>query len=452
MGDDPDILQAVLDNIADSVAIVNKSHKLLCINEQARRAIRAIQGRDVRIGDNYRDCVPERQREGYDRSFTIAMSGETVVAERKLTEHDGRKRWYRLRLSPFYKGGEITGVIFTLTDINEQKAREVALGDSEVRFRHAFEHSFLAMALVSIEGKWIRVNKMLCDVIGYSEEDLMRVSPEEIINREDLEKDRRHRETILVGEADHYSIEMRLIHREGAEEWLSGIISAIRDAQGAAQYFVWQLRHVTERVKMIQRLKASEDLLNLFVEHSPAAIAMFDTDMRYMQVSRRWMTDYGLGEVEVMGRSHYEVFPTIEQEWKDIHQRCLAGATERKEEDSFVREDGRTEWLRWEIHPWKKATGEIGGIIMMTEVITERQRMITDLLSRNRDLNEFAQMVSHSLRGPLATIMGLTNVLREQIGEPEKDRIIEGIGESAGRLDEVVREMNAILNARRVDG
>jgi PAS domain S-box-containing protein len=450
--DDLDILQAVLGNITDSVVVMDKDHKVLYLNENASASIKAIHGGDARVGDCYRDCVPVSQKPGYERSFAFAMNGQKVVEERRLTEYMGRKWWYRFQLVPFYnKKHEIGGVIFTLTDINEQKLRTAALDDYEVRFRYAFEHSFLAMALVAAEGRWLRVNKTLCEIVGYTEAELMRLSPGDVIHTEDLQKNIEQEEAILAGDKDHYSVEWRLRHSGGAEEWVSGIIATIRTTDGRPLYYVWQLQHITERIKMIQRLKASEDLLNLFVEHSPAAIAMFDTDMRYIQVSRRWMTDYNLGEQVLTGKSHYEVFPTIGQGWKDIHRMCLAGATQRKEEDSFVREDGHTEWLRWEIHPWRKATGEIGGIIMMTEVITERQRMIMDLVSRNRDLNEFANMVSHTLRGPLATIMGLTNMLQEDIAEHEKDRIVEGIGHTAWKLDEVVRKMNDILNAKRMD-
>ncbi|MBI2843287.1 MAG: response regulator [Armatimonadetes bacterium] len=130
-----------------------------------------------------------------------------------------------------------------------------------------------------------------------------------------------------------------------------------------------------ERRRAQQELRAREKLLQILVEHAPAAVAMLDSDMRYLAVSRRWLTDYKLGERNIIGLSHYEVFPEIlsKQDWLEIHQRCLAGATERREEDSFARADGRVEWVRWEIVPWRKADGSVGGMIMFTEIITERK-------------------------------------------------------------------------------
>jgi len=117
----------------------------------------------------------------------------------------------------------------------------------------------------------------------------------------------------------------------------------------------------------------SEHVLRLLVGHSPAAIALFDSEMRYMFASRRYLIDFNLDGQDIVGQSHYEIFPEIPDRWKEIHQRCLAGAMEKSDEDSFVREDGKTEWTRWEILPWYENGGDVGGIIMFVEVITERK-------------------------------------------------------------------------------
>ncbi len=121
--------------------------------------------------------------------------------------------------------------------------------------------------------------------------------------------------------------------------------------------------------------------MRLFVEHAPAAIAMFDRSMRYIAVSRRFLTDYDLGDQDLTGRSHYDVFPEISERWKEIHRRCLAGAVERSEEDPFPRKDGDLDWVRWEIHPWQDIDGEIGGIILFSEVITQRKRLEHEVIA-----------------------------------------------------------------------
>jgi PAS domain S-box-containing protein len=131
---------------------------------------------------------------------------------------------------------------------------------------------------------------------------------------------------------------------------------------------------ITDRKRTELARQVSEDRIRLFIDHAPASLAMFDCDMRYISVSRRWLTDYGLREVDVIGRSHYEVFPEIPKHWRAIHCRGLKGETVRSDEDRFERADGSLQWLRWEVRPWYITGDVIGGIVIFTEDITERKR------------------------------------------------------------------------------
>jgi PAS domain S-box-containing protein len=114
----------------------------------------------------------------------------------------------------------------------------------------------------------------------------------------------------------------------------------------------------------------NERLLESFIEHAPAVIAMFDCDMRYLATSARWKTDFHL-DSDLIGRSHYDVFPEISEHWKEIHRRALGGEVLRAEKDPFKRLDGSVQWLRWEARPWYRAEEEIGGIVIFSEDITE---------------------------------------------------------------------------------
>ncbi|MGB9752301.1 PAS domain-containing protein [Roseiflexus castenholzii] len=136
-----------------------------------------------------------------------------------------------------------------------------------------------------------------------------------------------------------------------------------------------EVEQLRQRCAVLEdELRAVEERLRFFVEHSPAAIAMLDTEMRYILASQRWLTDYGLEGMNIVGRSHYEILPDLPERWKEIHRRALAGAFEEAEEDPWTREDGSTEWITWKCYPWFKGDGAIGGIVFFTEVVTKRIR------------------------------------------------------------------------------
>jgi len=136
-----------------------------------------------------------------------------------------------------------------------------------------------------------------------------------------------------------------------------------------------------------QSLGRQEHLLRLFVENSPAAIAMFDRNMKYVVASRRYLSDYELGDQDIVGHSHYEIFPDLPEHWLETYQRCLTGAIERVEEDPFPRASGRLDWVRWEIRPWYETNGTVGGIILFSEVITERKQAEAKIQKQLAHLN-----------------------------------------------------------------
>ena len=183
---------------------------------------------------------------------------------------------------------------------------------------------------------------------------------------------------MLVGHRTSHTIPDDLLNSYLA---IAGLVStAISNAVAAFE-------NIAERKRAEEALRVSEGHLQIFIKHAPASLAMFDRNMRYIAVSNRWITDYQLGNKQILGRSHYDIFPEIPESWKTVHRRGLAGETVRADEEKFIRADGTVQWLSWEVIPWYTAENTVGGIVLFTEDITERIRNHEELVRKNADLN-----------------------------------------------------------------
>jgi PAS domain S-box-containing protein len=125
----------------------------------------------------------------------------------------------------------------------------------------------------------------------------------------------------------------------------------------------------------------NEARLKLFIQHTPAAVAILDKNMQYLETSDRWLTDFHLTGKKIIGRNHYEVFDFIQHsdENKSMHQRCLNGETIQRREINFIGRNGKSEWVNYEMVPWRQSDGTIGGLIFFAELITQRKEALMQL-------------------------------------------------------------------------
>ena len=164
--------------------------------------------------------------------------------------------------------------------------------------------------------------------------------------------------------------EYRFLHKDGAYRWLRDEVRLLRDEAGVPLELIGFQIDVSDQKRANEALREGEERLRLFIEHAPAAIAMFGRDMRYLGASRRWMEEYRLTG-DIIGRSHYDLFPDIPARWKDVHRQGLAGEILSEDEDRFVRSDGSIQWITWNVRPWYSGS-EVGGIVIVTEDVTAR--------------------------------------------------------------------------------
>jgi PAS domain S-box-containing protein len=198
-----------------------------------------------------------------------------------------------------------------------------------------------------------------------------------------------------------------------------------------------------ERLRLAQQTR--EELLKIFVKHVPAAVAMLDHDMRYLQASERWCADFSLDSSEILGHSHYEVFPDVPDRWKETHLRALAGETLRAEEDRWDRKGGTT-WLRWEIRPWQNQDGVPGGILIFSEDITHRKHAEEELLGMSRRLIEAHEQERTRIGRDLHDdVVQRLVMLAIELGGVQGD-VPESAGELGRRISDLQNQTTQITN------
>ncbi len=383
-----------------------------------------------------------------DHESLEKVSGGVPVKNR-ITRHrtrDGREIDVLVNLTPLRdehgNAVSVVGIIRDITqlkqveDLNAQQARELA--NQKALLESIIEHSPTAIALV-------RGNDFVFELANpayhhflpgseFEGRPFVEVWPE--ASRDVLPI---FQQVLATGKAVQLGPVARPLPQRGDEKtgilWVKVAYIPLPDlCEPGSMDILIVANDVGEFMRVEGVLRENEERLRLLIEHAPAALAMFDTEMRYLLCSNRWRTDYGLGDRELRGIMLYEVFPEIGAVWKDVHQRGMRGEVIRSEADRFERLDGRVQWIRWEVRPWHNAQNHVAGIVIFSEEISERMQFERQILRLNEDLEDrvklrttqlenssrelesFAYSVSHDLRAPLRGIDGWTQAFLEDYG------------------------------------
>ena len=158
----------------------------------------------------------------------------------------------------------------TFTDITESKQADEALRDSEERFSNAFEFAPIGIALVSLQGRWLKVNRSLCNLLGYTDQELATKTFQEITHSDDLDSDLDNLNRLLAGEMPSYQMEKRYLHKSGEIVWVLLSVSLLRDRGGRPQYFIAQIQDITQRKRADQELTRRAEETSALLETSQA--------------------------------------------------------------------------------------------------------------------------------------------------------------------------------------
>lgn len=256
------------------------------------------------------------------------------------------------------------------------EASSRALAASDERYELAMRGMSVGLWDWNISTNWFYASEKFKEILGVPSADFV-AHYNEFSSRLHPE-DRTLVEAALFGHLrghGRFDLEFRMRRNDGEHVWVHAYGQANFDAEGHADRMVGSIQAITQKRQQAEAVRRSEEQLRVLIENAPAAIAMFNTEMRYVMANRRWVQDYRLEGRDIIGLCHYDVFPEIRNmpHWLDIHQRALRGERFDSREDSWTRDDGQKEYNQWAIHPWHDSEGRIGGIVMFTEVITARK-------------------------------------------------------------------------------
>ncbi|MCT7985343.1 ATP-binding protein [Laspinema sp. A4] len=205
---------------------------------------------------------------------------------------------------------------------------------------------------------------------------------------------------------------------------------------------------ITERKQAELAQQKEYQQLRQFIENAPIALAMFDTEMRFLAYSNQWLTDHNLVSQSLLGCSYYEIFPDIKEDWKELHQQGLQGQFISRTEDKWERADGSVLYFRWAVQPWYVnppsgiEDGEaIGGVIIVADRVDELIQTREAALEAAQAKSQFLANMSHEIRTPMHGVLGMAALMLHTDLTPKQQEYAETIRISAKHLLGIINDI-----------
>ncbi len=390
--------QAIFDQAAVGLVQMNRQGQLLRVNSWFRQMLGYETG--ALIQHSLHELIHPEDREASLGGLQQLLTGQRqqLALEQRYRHQHGSYLWVNVSLALVRDPqGEPDYFIAAVADISDRKlaqrdrqAAESALRQSEARYssltNDVLDKSAVGIFILDADFRVVWVNQVMTEFLGMAREALIGRDNRQLIRDrlcQIVDQPEAFANTVLATYDNNTYIEqfechvLPASHRQ--ERWLEHLSQPIHlglYAGGRIEHYT----DITTRKRAESALWESEQRLRQFIKHIPTAVAILDRELRYLNVSQRWLSDYGLGTVAVIGHSHYELFPEIPERWREIHQRCLQGEVLRSDDDCFERINGKLEWLHWEVRPWMTRQGTVGGLMIFSEVITQRKEAELALL------------------------------------------------------------------------
>ncbi len=281
-----------------------------------------------------------------------------------------------------------------VSDISARKESEKVLHESEETNRATFEQAAIGIAHVGLDGKWLCVNDKLCAIVGYTRDELIKLTFQDITHPEDLDKDLANVKQMLEGDSNSYSMEKRYIRKDRSEVWINLTVSLVKTEAGAPLHFISIVENISARKLAEEEIKRQRDLFGLVINSVPSRIFWKDLDSVYLGCNTHFAKDSGMKHPEdVIGKDDHDMVwgKDADHYRADDNLVISTGKSRLDYEEEFLDVEGKKVWWLTQKMPLRNREGEIVGIIATSENVTEKKSAEEELNTYRKHLEELVE-------------------------------------------------------------
>ena len=328
----------------------------------------------------------------------------------------------------------VTMVVEHVHDITAQKRAQEALRESEEQFRAMFQTVSIGMAQADIvTGRFLHANQKMCQITGYTPDELLAVSIPDITHPDDREKDRQAFQDVVAGRSPHYRLEKRYIRKDGRVVWVNVNMTVVRNAAGQPMRTLSAVEDITDRRKMAEKLFEEQERLRLIFNASPAGIILVDASGVIIHANEEMARMFGCTLDELIGSSYPSHVHPEERQTGDTKMRSLiAGEVDNvSTERYYVRKDGTGFWGYLSGRRQTDKNGNFLNLLGIILDVTDRKRTEDILISSLREKEVLLKEIHHRVKNNLQV---MSSLLHLQSQHSDDARVLDIFRESANRV------------------
>ncbi|HEU0101458.1 MAG TPA: response regulator [Mycobacteriales bacterium] len=362
------------------------------------------------------------------------------------------------RLAAVLGGGVVAALLYRSNaaqhtrSAHDLRRGEAARGRSEDLYRSAFDDALAGMTLISVDGRFLRVNAVFAAMVGRTVDELVGARFEEITHPDDVEHDDAAVDDTLSGRVVGVRRQKRYRHADGSTVYVELSTSLVRAADGTPAHYSTQYIDVTAR-QVAERERDTRDLmLRAVVANSQSLVYVKDLEGRYLLVNEPMQSTFGVTEAELLGKDDSYLDPVLAPVWRVNDLQAQHGECRFVEWTDGVQGRRRYESVKFPLRdPDGRAYAICGVSIDITESELAAQEMakVRDAaLEATRAKSSFLAMMSHEIRTPMNAVIGMTGLLLDTALDADQRELLETVRHSGDTLLTII---NDILDFSKIE-